>query len=127
MNINQLPEQYSFHDGAIKSFYLDIQNSTAEIEMLVRRIISRRPSGQIQENDLVPCILRLTFEDLLEVSLFNKLPTQGYYIGFCSFKENDQAVGISINVHDSSNYVYEKDNWLVKAKSITWKEVEGSG
>jgi hypothetical protein len=91
--------------------------------MSVRRINSRQPSGQIQEKDLLPCTLRLTFEELVEISLFDKFPTQGYYLGFCSFNEYDQAVGISINVHDSSSYVYEKDNWIVKSKSVRWKEV----
>lgn len=77
----------------------------------------------IDQRDLVPCIVRLTFQDLIEASLFDKFPTQGYYLNFCTFGNNGDEVGISFNVHDSSNYVYEKDNWVIKAKWMTWKEL----
>lgn len=124
MNIHQLHEYYWLNGGAIKSFHLDIQSNTAEIELLVSRHINRKLLvGQIDQRDLVPCIVRLTFQDLIEASLFDKFPTQGYYLNFCTFGNNGDEVGISFNVHDSSNYVYEKDNWVIKAKWMTWKEV----
>lgn len=124
MNIHQLHEYYSLIAGSIKSFHLDIQHNTAEIELLVSRHINRKLLvGQINERDLVPCIVRLTFQDLIEASLSDKFPTQGYYLNFCTLGNNGDEVGISFNVHDNSNYVYEKDNWVIKAKWVTWKEV----
>ena len=123
MDINHLHEQYWFHDGAIKSFRLDIQNSTAAIELLVKRHIGGKLAGQIQEKDLLSCTLRLVFEDLVEVSLFDKFPTQGYYLNFSSYGKMGEEVGVSLSVHDNSNHVYEKDNWVIKARRITWREV----
>ena len=124
MNIHQLHEYYWFNGGAIKSFHLDIQNNAAEIELLVSRHTNRKLlGGQINERDLVPCSVTLTFQGLIEASLFDRFPTQGYYLNFCAFGNNGDEVGISFNVHDNSNYVYEKDNWVIKAKWMTWKEV----
>jgi hypothetical protein len=124
MYIDQLHEKYWFHDGAIKSFHLDIENNTAEIELFVRRHRSNKKlSGQIQEGELVPCTIRLTFEDLIETSLFDKFPTQGNYLNFSTYRNNEKEVGISFNVHDNSSYTYDKDNWVIKAKRMTWKEI----
>ncbi|HEV8272624.1 MAG TPA: hypothetical protein VGQ04_15035 [Chitinophagaceae bacterium] len=124
MNIHQLHEHYWLNGGAIKSFHLDIQNNTAEIQLSVSRHINGKLLvGQINEKDLVPCIIKLTFQELIEASLFDKFPTQGYYLNFCTFGNNGAEVGMSFNVHDNSNYVYEKDNWVIKSKRMTWKEV----
>ena len=124
MEIHQLHEYYWLNGGSIKSFHLDIQNNTAEIKLLVSRHTNGKLLlGQINESDLVPCTVRLIFQDLIEASLFDKFPTQGYYLNFLAFGNNGDEVGISFNVHDNSNYVYEKDNWVIKAKWMTWKEV----
>lgn len=124
MNILQLHEYYWLHSGSIKVFHLDIQNNTAEIELLVSRFINRKLlAGQINEKDKVPCTLRLTFHNLIEASLFDKFPTQGYYLNFSLFENDSEEVGISFNVHDNSSYIYEKDNWVIKAKWVTWQEV----
>ena len=124
MNVNQLHEQYWFSEGQVKSFQLDIQNNKAEIELLTKRIINKGPNGQILENGLKPCTLRITFENLIELSLFDKFPTQGYYLDFNTYNNGEEDFAISLNVHDNSSYVYEKDNWFIKAKNITWKEIE---
>jgi len=124
MNIHQLHEYYWLHGGAIRSFHLDIQNNTAEIELLVSRDSNGKLLvGQLNERDMVPCTIRLTFQDLIEASLFDKFPTQGHYLNFCLFGNNGEEVGISFNVHDNASYIYEKDNWVVKAKSMEWKEI----
>jgi hypothetical protein len=123
MNIHQLHEYYWLNGGLIKVFHLDIQNNTAEIELLVSRHTNRELLvGQINEKDLVPCTIRLTFQNLIEASLFDKFPTQGYYLNLSLFGNNGEEVGISFNVHDNSSYVYEKNNWMIKAKWMTWKE-----
>jgi hypothetical protein len=123
MNIEQLHGQYWFHDGRIKSFHMDIQSRRVEIELFVKRITRNRSSGPLQEDHLEPCTLQLVFEKLIEVSLLDRFPTQGYYINFSIFNNNDKGIEVSFNVHDSSNTVYEKDNWVIKAKKIAWKEV----
>jgi len=123
MIIDKLREQYWFHDGAIKSFRLEIQNSSAEIELLVRRHPSGKLAGQIHEEDLIPCTLQITFEGLIEISLFDKFPTEGNYLNFSAFGKDGEEVCISFNVHDSSSSIYEKDNWVIKAKRIIWKEI----
>ena len=123
MNIDQLNEQYWFHDGAIKSFHLDIQSNSVEIEMFVKRISGKRPSGPLLEEHIESCTLQLVFKKLIEVSLFDRFPTQGYYINFSTCNNNGKEIEVYFNVHDSSNAVYEKDNWVIKAKEIEWKEV----
>jgi hypothetical protein len=123
MNIHELHENYWFQDGAIKSFHLDVQNNIAAIELSVRRHPNGKLLGRINEKDLVPCTIRLTFQDLIETSLFDKFPTQGYYLNFTSYENNGEEVGISLNVHDNSSYIYEKDNWVIKSKRMTCDEV----
>ena len=123
MNIDQLNKQYWFHDGAIMSFHLDILNSRVEIVLHVRRISKERKPGPLQEQDLSPCTLQLICTDLIEVSLFERFPTQGYYLNFTTINDSVHGIELSFNVHDSSSYVYEKDNWVIKAKQIKWKEV----
>lgn len=123
MNISQLREYYWFHNGSIKSFRLDIPNNTAEIQVQVKKHINGKLSGQFQERDLVPCTLKLTFEDLIETSLFDRFPTQGYYLDFKSYGNGDEEVGISFNVHDNSSYTYETDNWVIKARRVNGEEV----
>ena len=124
MNIHQLHEYYSLNGGAIKSFHLDIQNNTAEIELLVSRDSNGKLLvGRLNENDMVPCTIRLTFQDLIEASLFDKFPTQGHYLNCSLFGNNGEEVGMSFNVHDNASYIYEKDNWVVRAKWMGWKEI----
>lgn len=68
----------NIHHGSIKALHLDIQNNTAEIELLVSRHINGELLvGQSNERDMVPCAIRLTFQNLIEASLFDKFPTQG--------------------------------------------------
>lgn len=123
LNINDLRKHYWFHDGSIKSFHLDITNNTAEIQLLIKRHITGKLRGQIHEGDLVPCTLKLIFEDLVEASLFDMFPTQGYYLEFNTYSEGSEEVGISFNVHDNSNHTYEKHNWVIKAKHVEWQEM----
>jgi hypothetical protein len=123
MNIENLHGQYWFHDGAIKSFHLDIQNNYLEIELFVNRINRTSPSGRLQKEDLTPCTLNLRFEKLIEISLLNKFPTQGYYLDFSTFNKNSEGLEVCFNVHDNSSAVYEKPNLIIKAKKVAWKEV----
>ena len=121
MDVHQIHEHYWLSEGAIKSFHLDIQNNTAEIELSVRRCAKGKKQGPITLLD--PCVLRLTFQGLMEVSLFDKLPTDGYYLKFSLHQDNEKEIGLSFNVHDSSNQIHEQDNWVIKAKTMVWKEV----
>jgi hypothetical protein len=122
MNIILLREQYWFHDGVVRAFHLDLQQSHAEIELFVRRIRKQNPSGPLKEEDLDPCTLQLVFDDLIEVSLFDKFPTQGNYLNFSTFDNGGSEFGVSLTVHDSSSHI-EKDNWVIKSRRIEWKEV----
>jgi hypothetical protein len=121
MDILKIHENYWFYDGPIKSFHLDIQNNIAEIELSAKRIAPGNKNKPVTFQG--SCILRLTFLDLIEVSLFDKFPTDGYYIGCCLGYDEEHVIILSFNVHDKSSYVYEKDNWVIKAKQIIWKEV----
>lgn len=123
MNIDHLLKQYWFHDGALKSFHLDIENNRIEITLSIRRVKNYRPLGPMQEEDLEPCTLQLIFENLSEMSLFNRFPTQGYYLNFSTFNNTGKGIEVSFNIHDSSSHVYDHDNWIIKAKQITWKEL----
>jgi hypothetical protein len=123
MNIERLHGQYWFHDGAVKSFRLDIQNDCIEIELFVKRIKRISPYGPLQQEDLTPCTLYLKFEKLIEVSLLNKFPTQGYYLNFSTFNKGSEGIEVCFNVHDNSSSVYEKPNWVIMAKRVVWKEV----
>ena len=120
MNISKFHQHYWTHDGRIKSFRLDIQSNAVEIELLVKKLNGK---GQINEKDLIPCTLKLTFQQLIEVSLFDKFPMDGYYLEFVTYNGNGREVGLSINVFDNSSYVYEKPNWMIKAKRVSWEEV----
>jgi hypothetical protein len=122
MDLTKLLEKYWFHDGTIQSFHLDIQKNSAELELLVKRSTKGKLSDPVEEKDLVDCTLKLTFEDLIEASVFDIFPTQGYYINFSSYTHGDEEVGISFNVHDSASYVHKKDNWVIKAKRMLWKD-----
>ena len=124
MNIHQLHDYYWLNGGAIKSFHLDIQNNAVEIELLVSRdSTGKLLAGSLNERDLVRCTIRLTFQDLIEASLFDKFPTQGHYLSCSLFGNNGEEVGMSFNVHDNASYIYEKDNWVVKAKWMEWKDI----
>ena len=54
------------------------------------------------------CTLKIIMEDLIEVSLFDKFPTQGYYLNFSTAELAKREVKISFNVHDSSSYNMKK-------------------
>jgi len=125
MNFSKFHNHYWAHDGVIKSFHLDIQNSTVEIELSVRKMGNGKElSGPIDDKELVPCCLRLTFRNLIEVSVFDRFPTDGYYLEFVtSCDGNGREVGLSINLFDSSNYVYEKPNWVIRSKRVSWQEI----
>jgi hypothetical protein len=123
MNIKRLLSQYWFHDGALKSFRLDIPNDFIEIELFVKRITRISPPGPLQPEDLTPCTLKLLFEKLIEVSLFDKFPTQGYFLDFSISDYGTKGIEVSFNVHDNSSSTYEKPNWVIKAKQIAWEEV----
>lgn len=123
MNISDFHKHYWTHNGRIKSFRLDVEKSTVEIELAINRII---PPGkvEIQEKDLTPCIVKLIFIELTEVSLFDRFPTDGYYIEFITGQISDRnEVELSINVFDNSSYVYEKPNWVIRAKRVSWEEI----
>lgn len=121
MNISKLHQHYWTHDGRIKSFCLNIENNTAEIELLVKRITTPG-KGRIYEENLVPCTIKLMFQHLIKVSVFNNLPSDGYYLEFSTY-DNDNKVELSINVFDNSSYVHEKPNWVIKAKTALWEEI----
>lgn len=123
MNIERLLGQYWFHDGAVKSFRLEIPNDCIEIELFVKRIKRISPPGPLQQEDLTPCLLMLTFEQLIEVSLLSRFPTQGYYLDFSTFNKGSEGIEVCFNVHDNSSSVYERPNWVIKAKRVDWKEV----
>jgi hypothetical protein len=107
----------------LKSFGLDIEKNTLEIELVAKRITSAG-KRETHETDLTPCIVKLTFMELIEVSLFDRFPTDGYYIEFSTGQiSNRNEVELSINVFDNSSYVYEKPNWIIKAKRVSWKEI----
>src|SRR5687767_1769319 len=116
MKIEQIHRQYWFHDGRIKSFHLDIETNRVEIELFVKRIKGSRPSGALLEENLEPCTLQLLFEKLIEVSLFDRFPTQGYYLNFSTFNNTGKGIEVCFNVHDSADHIYEKDNWIIKSK-----------
>lgn len=121
MHIEALTYHYWFHNGKLISFHLDIQKDSVEIEIEVNKILKRKANGMIE--DMAPCNLKIKMEDLIEVSLFDKFPTQGYYLNFSTAKLAKREVEISFNVHDSASYTYEKDNWNVRAKKIEWVEL----
>ena len=125
MNFSKLHNQYWTHDGVIKSFRLDIANSIAEIELSIRKKeTNKQSSNSTNDKELVPCTLRLTFRYLIEVSLFNKFPSNGYYIEFITgYNGNCGEVCLSINLFDSSNYVYGKPNWVIRSKRVSWEEI----
>lgn len=123
MDIIELHKYYWFHDGSIKSFYLDIPTNTAEIQILVTRHVDRHLLEQIDEKDMISCTLKIMFEGLIETSLFDKFPTLGYYLDFKSYSKGEEEVGISFNVHDNSSHTYEADNWVIKAKQVKWEEI----
>jgi hypothetical protein len=115
MNIRKLLDYYLFDDGRIKLFHLDIQNNTAEIELIVSR--------KTIENGSAPCTLRLTFQNLIEASIFDKFPMDGYYLEFRLYQNNGKEFGVFIEVYDNSSQMPEKHNWVIKSKRVSWKEV----
>jgi hypothetical protein len=127
MNISKLHQQYWFHDGQIKSFHLDIQTGTIEIELLIKRKTKEQggisEQGGINEKNLIPCDLKLTFRQLIEVSIFDKFPTDGYYLEFVTFNGGGSEVALFITLFDNSSYGYDKPNWVVKSKRVSWEEV----
>ena len=125
MNFSKFHKHYWTNDGVIKSFRLDIPNSIVEIELSVRkREIRKALSNSTNDHELVPCTLRLTFRYLIEVSLFDKFPSDGYYLEFITgYDGNGGEVCLSINLFDSSNYVYEKPNWVIRSKRVSWEEI----
>jgi len=125
MNFSKFRSHYWTHDGLIKSFRLDISNNIVEIELSVRKMENGKAlPNQIDDNEMVPCSLRLTFHELIEVSVFDRFPTDGYYLEFItSYDSNGREVSLSINLFDSSNYVYEKPNWVIRSKTVSWQEI----
>jgi hypothetical protein len=123
MNIESLFAQYWFHDGAVKSFRLDIPNDFVEVELLVKRVKRISPRSPLQQEDLTPCLLNLRFEQIIEVSLLNRFPTQGYYLDFSASDRGNEGIEMCFNVHDNSSSVYDKPNWIIRAKRVAWKEV----
>lgn len=101
---------------------MDIENNVIELKLSVKRII--RGKEKIIDENLVPCIVQLTFQQLIEVSLIDKFPTKGSYLEFIiSFQQSSNEVSLSINFFDNSSHVYEKPNWVIKAKRVSWQEV----
>ena len=124
MHITALFYHYWLHGGTVRSFHLDLPNNSATIELNVEKILRPKPTGPLQKSDLLPCTLRIIFEDLLEVSLSNKLPSMGYYIDISTSELRKSEMGFALNLHDSSSSIYEKDNWVIKSKRVRWEEIE---
>ena len=83
MNFSKFNNHYWTPDGVIKSFHLDVPKSIAEIELSVhKREIGKALSNSTNDKELLPCNVRLTFRYLIEVSLFDKFPSDGYYVEF---------------------------------------------
>ena len=125
MNFSKFNNHYWTPDGVIKSFHLDVPNSIAEIELSVhKREIGKALSNSTNDKELVPCTVRLTFRYLIEVSLFDKFPSDGYYVQFITgYNENGGEVCLSINLLDNSSHVYERPNWVIRAKRVSWQEI----
>lgn len=119
MNFNDVSDHYWLPDGAIKSFYLDIQRQRVEVELSVRRCAKGKKQEHVTLQE--PCILKLTFQEIIEVSMFDNFPTDGYYLDFCYY-DNDHEVGFSLNIFDNSSQLHEKYNWVIKAKKMSWAE-----
>jgi hypothetical protein len=125
MNFSKFNNLYWTRDGVIKSFHLDIPNSIAEIELSVhKREIGKALSNSTNDKELLPCNVRLTFRYLIEVSLFDKFPSDGYYVEFITgYNINGGEVCLSINLFDNSSHVYERPNWVIRAKRVSWQEI----
>lgn len=122
MLVTELLENYWFHDGALQVVHLNVAANSAVLELAVKRIISGKASGNLQKENLVPCTLKLFFEDLVEATLINKFPTQGHYLDFTLYEYKGEVTA-SFLVHDNSSSIHANDNWVVKARKLTWKEV----
>ena len=121
MNISDFHRHYWTHNGRVKSFRLDVEKNTIEIELEAKRITSLG-KGQVHEKDFTSCIVKLTFIRLIEVSLFDRFTTDGYYIEFITGEnENGNEVELSINIFDNSSHVHERPNCVTKTQRISWE------
>jgi len=123
MNFSKFRQDYWTDGGRVRSFHLDVEKNTAEIELILKRKITPGKE-RIYEEDLIPCVVRLSFRQLIEISLFDEFPTDGYYLEFITGGiGNGNDVELSINVFDSSSHVHERPNWTIKAKRVLWEEI----
>ena len=116
-----LNSKYILPDGEILScriVYSNENNISAYviIDLKVRRLKAK--------NKTESCKIRLRFDDLIDMSLFEDFGTQGNYSDITLVTTDNNEIYLSLDPYDNLNKPDSRDNFVIRSKKIEIQEFE---
>ena len=109
-----LLSKYALNDGEIHSLKLEYASETTQNSM----IIDLKVKKYISKNKFVPCLLRLIFSELIELSIYEDFGTEGNYSDITILFEVKDEYYFSFDPYDNKNKQNDKDNFIIKARKL---------
>ena len=113
MTLNQTFKNYTLNDGRIAKFDFDFNTKELNIELEIKK--------RIIKEKFEPCTILLTFSSLKLFDILEDFPTNGQYSDI-TILENE-GVYASFDPFGNSGVPHEKDNWIIKAETLSIVEI----
>lgn len=111
MNLEEISNRYVLSDGQVLSFQVSYEICIITINLKVRR--------NSKKNNFESCIIKLEFKDAIEFNIFEDFGTSTNYSDI-TFNVLDNGIYyISLDPFDNSGIPNNKDNFVIKSKSLT--------
>ena len=117
MTLSQAFKEYALNDGRITKFELDLETKKLNLELEIRK--------QIIKQKFEPCKILLTFINVKLFDVLEDFPTNGQYSDITILEKEDEGVYASFDPFGNSGLPHEKDNWIIKAESLSITEIKG--
>jgi len=107
-------DKYIFSDGQVLSVVCNFADSTIEVKLKVRKRVAKQ---------VVPCIVCLRFENVIEFDVLDDFGTSGNYSDVVLVRQSDTQFYASFDPFDNSGEPNDGDNFVVKAGDCKIEEV----
>ena len=107
--------QYIFADGTIISLTSSYADSSVELKLQIRKWVQKQ---------IVPCIVTLRFENVVEFDILEDFSTAGNYSDVVLVKLNDNQFYASFDPFGNSGEPNESDNFVIKSAKCTINEAQ---
>lgn len=109
MTLDEATTNYILNDGQIISCSIKFEDEPTAIIVLKVR--------EIRSNKQVNAYIELIFGNLIEIYLFEDF-SSAYYSDITLLQMNSDEYYLSLDPFDNANEPNEKDNFIVKAKTL---------